>query len=343
MKEDLKQLDEVVVIGYGSAKSKDLTAPIVSVKGNELAKQVASNPMQALQGKVAGVQIINSGKPGGESTVKIRGVGSIGDYAKPLYVVDGVFVDNIDFLSSNDIESLTVLKDASAAAIYGVRAANGVILVTTRKGLNPTPAINYDGYVGLQVPVNIMPMATKDQYITLYNEANVNTTGFVPKNAANYPASTDWYQELVRKAMTHSHNLDVSGATDKTSYSFGTNYFYQQGIMDAKNDYERVNLRTRIDQKINNYVKVGFNTVYSNYNKQIPNDGTAFFGAYVNPPVYAPYDTNNTDAYPVKFGSPQMWGYGNQYGNPLLLLITTIILKKATSFVECQHRTEFNP
>ena len=315
--EDLKQLEEVVVIGYGSSKSKDLTAPIVTIKGNELSKQITANPMQALQGKVTGVQIINSGKPGGESTVKIRGVGSIGDYAKPLYVVDGGFVDNIDFLSSNDIESLTVLKDASAAAIYGVRAANGVILVTTKKGISEVPMINYDGYMGLQVPVNIMPMATKDQYITLYNEANTNTTDFIPKVADDYPASTDWYKELVRIAVTHSHNVDVSGATEKTSYSFGANYYFQKGIMDSKNDYERVNLRARIDQKINNIIKVGFNTVYSNYNKQLANDGSAFFSAYVNPPVYSVYDENNTDAYPIKFGSPQTYGYGNQYGNPV--------------------------
>jgi TonB-linked SusC/RagA family outer membrane protein len=315
--DDVQLLNEVVVIGYGSAKVKDLTAPIVTIKGEDLSRQISSNPMQALQGKVAGVQIINSGKPGGESTVRIRGVGSIGDYAKPLYVVDGVFVDNIDFLSSNDIESLTVLKDASSSAIYGVRAANGVILVTTKKGISEVPVIKYDGYVGLQVPVNIMPLATKDQYIQLYNEANANISGFTPKVPGNYPASTDWYKELVRNAITHSHNLDVSGASKNTSYSFGSNYYYQQGIMNAPNDYERINLRARIDQNINKWIKVGFNTVYSNYNKQIPNDATSFFGAYVNPPVYPVYDQNNTDAYPVKFGAPQTYGYGNQYGNPV--------------------------
>jgi len=317
LNDELTQLNEVVVIGYGSAKVKDLTAPIVTVKGDDLAKQIASNPMQALQGKVAGVQIINSGKPGSESSVKIRGVGSIGDYAKPLYVVDGVFVDNIEFLSSNDIESLTILKDASSSAIYGVRAANGVILVTTKKGMSEVPVIKYDGYVGMQIPVNIMPLASKDQYIDLYNEANANLAGFVAKDPANYPASTDWYKELVRTALTHSHNFDVSGASNKTSYSFGANYFYQEGIMASANDYERINLRARIDQKINERVKVGFNTVYSNYNKLIPNDGTAFFSAYVNPPVYSVYDETNAAAYPVKFGAPQTYGYGNQYGNPV--------------------------
>lgn len=310
------QLQEVVVVGYGTQKAKDLTAPIVTVKGNDLTKQVASNPMNALQGKVAGVQIINSGAPGSGATVKIRGIGSIGDYAKPLYVVDGVFVDNIDFLSSSDVEELTVLKDASASAIYGVRAANGVIIITTRKGKSGIPTVSYDSYVGLQVPVNILKMASKDQYITLVNEANENVPGYIPKNPADYPTSTDWYQELVRSAGMSNHNLDISGATDKTSYSIGGNFLYQNGIMDAQNSYQRYNIRGRLDQQVNKKLKIGINTIISNYNKYDPNT-SAFFGAYVNPPVYSVYDPENTDAYPVKFGAPQKYGFGNQYGNPV--------------------------
>ena len=149
MQSDDKVLDEVVVVGYGVAKSKDLTAPIASVKGDELSKQIAASPMGALQGKVSGVQVTQSGAPGSSPDVKIRGVGSIGDYAKPLYIVDGAFVDNIDFLSSEDIESITILKDASAAAIFGVRAANGVVLVTTKKGEFGRVNVSYKGYVGV--------------------------------------------------------------------------------------------------------------------------------------------------------------------------------------------------
>jgi TonB-linked SusC/RagA family outer membrane protein len=325
-------IEEVVVIGYGVQRAKDLTAPIISIKGEALSKQITSNPMQALQGKVAGVQIINSGIPGGGSSVRIRGVGSIGDYANPLYVVDGVFVDNIDFLSSGDIEDLTVLKDASASAIYGVRAANGVILVTTKKGKTVKPVISYDGYFGMQVPVNIMPMATKDQYVTLMNEANANVPGYVPRVSSAYPASTDWYQELVRPAPTNNHSLDISGTNDKTSYSVGGSYFYQQGIMDSKNDYKRYNFRGRIDQKVNNILKIGINTVLSNYSRNIPNDG-AFFGAYVNPPVYNIYDETNTAAYPVKFASPQTYGFGNQYGNPVAAAYYVDNIEKGTKLV----------
>ncbi len=309
-------IQDVVVIGYGAQKIKDLTAPIVSVKGDDLNRQIASNVMQALQGKVAGIQIINSGAPGASSSVKIRGVGSIGDYANPLYVVDGVFVDNIDFLAAGDIEELTVLKDASASAIYGVRAANGVILITTKKGKTDEPVISYEGYAGIQVPVNIMPMASTAQYVELLNEANANVAGYVPKDASSYPASTDWYKELVRPAATTSHSLDISGTNAGTAYSLGGSYFYQNGIMDATNNYQRYNFRGRLDQKVSERFKTGLNIVVSNHLRFHPNNN-AFFSAYVNPPVYAPYDDSNLQAYPVRFGSPQTYGFGNQYGNPV--------------------------
>lgn len=315
---DSKSLDEVIVVGYGTQKVKDMTAPISTVKGSDLNKQTTSNPMSALQGKMAGVQIVNNGAPGTGPSVKIRGVGSIGDYASPLYIVDGVFVDNIDFLSSGDIEDLTVLKDASAAAIYGVRAANGVVLVTTKKGKLNQTNISYEGYVGMQIPTNVMKLANTKQYVDLINEANANTTGYTPISASSYPASVDWYSELLRNAVTHNHSLDISGATDKTSYSLGVNYFYQEGIMKAKNDYERYNFRARVDQKVNDWLKIGFNSVVSNYTKDNANN-EAFFKAYVSPPVYPVYDNTNLAAYPVKFGSPQQYGFGAVYANPMAI------------------------
>ncbi|MDD2279684.1 MAG: SusC/RagA family TonB-linked outer membrane protein, partial [Bacteroidales bacterium] len=274
-------LDEVVVIGYGSQRAKDLTAPIVKVKGETLALQSTSNAMQAMQGKASGVQIINSGVPGRGPSVKIRGIGSIGDYANPLFVVDGVFVDNIDFISSSDIEDLVVLKDASAAAIYGVRAANGVILVTTKSGKTGEPIISYDTYFGFQTPVNIMPLATKNQYVETLNEANASTTGYVPKDPNSYPTSTDWYKQLVRNAPMTNHSIDISGASEKTSYSMGGSYLYQDGIMDAENQYQRLNLRIRVDQDVNEFMKIGFNNILSKHNQYNPNEG-AFFGAFVN-------------------------------------------------------------
>jgi TonB-linked SusC/RagA family outer membrane protein len=316
MEEDAIMLEAAVVVGYGTQKAKDLTAPISVLKGAELGRQSTANVAQALQGKVAGVQVINSGAPGAGATVKIRGVGSIGDYAKPLYIVDGTFVENIDFLSASDIESTSILKDASAAAIYGVRAANGVVLITTRKGFVGKPSISYDGYAGVQAPVNIMPLASKDQYIELLNRANENTAGYTPRNAAGYPTSTDWYRELVRPALMQSHSLDVSGATETTNYSVGLNYFLQNGIMDVDNDYERYNLRGRFEQKATGWLKIGATAILSNYSKQMANE-SAWEQAYVNPPLYPAYNEANTDAYPLAFDSPQRYGYSNSYGNPV--------------------------
>ena len=310
-------LEESVVVGYGTQKSKDLTAPIVTIKGGELTKQAASSPMAALQGMVSGVQVINSGAPGSTPKVKVRGVGSISDYANPLYVVDGVFQDNIDFLSSNDIESLTVLKDASAAAIYGVRAANGVIIVTTKKGTKDHLSINYEGYAGVQVPINIMPLANKAQYVELRNEANKNTIGWTPISADAFPGDTDWYAELVKPAFTTNHSVDLSGASDNTNYSVGLSYYYQDGIMNhTTNDYDRINIRTRLDQKMTSWLKMGVNSVLSRYKRNNYNSN-AFYQAFLNPPVYNVYNESNTDAYPVHFDSPQLYGFANSYGNPI--------------------------
>ena len=312
---DALMMEEVVVVGYGTQKSKDLTAPIVNVKGDELSKQITASPMAALQGKVAGVQVVNSGVPGAGPSVKVRGTGSIGDYANPLYIVDGVFVENLDFVSTADIQEMTVLKDASASAIYGVRAANGVIIITTKKGVMDHTDISYDGYVGIQVPVNVMKLANKDQYVELLNEANAQTTGYVPRDPKAYDTSTDWYRALLRNAVTHSHALNISGATQKTNYSLGLNYLNQEGIMKAANSYDRLNFRARLDQKVTDWLDMGVNTLVSRFNTVSPDTG-AYFQAFVNPPVYGIYNDDNADAFPIKYDSPQLYGFGNSYGNP---------------------------
>lgn len=329
---DKTELEEIVVVGYGSQKAKDLTAPIATVKGEALTRQISPNASQALQGRVSGVQVINSGAPGSGSTIKIRGVGSIGDYAAPLFVVDGAFVDNIDFLNSSDIEDISVLKDASAAAIYGVRAANGVVLVTTKRGKSEIPVVSYDGYLAIQMPVNIMPMASKNQYIELLNEANAQISGYVPKDPANYPGNTDWYGELLENSLMHNHNLDISGRSGKSNYSFGVNYLYQDGIMRFKNNYERLNLRARYETEVYKWLTAGFNTILSQYTKANANDNV-FFSAYVNPPVYNVYNEANVQAYPEKFDSPQLYGYGNQYGNPVASAYYNDNIEKGTKLI----------
>jgi TonB-linked SusC/RagA family outer membrane protein len=332
MEEDSQLLDEIVVVGYGSQKSKDLTAPIVNIKGDDLKRHIASSPMSGIQGRVSGVQIVSSGAPGASPSVKIRGSGSIGDYAQPLYVVDGAFVDNLDFISPDDIQELTVLKDASASAIYGVRAANGVVIITTKRGSQGSPSITYDGYVGMQIPVNEMKLADKSQYIDMLNEANAAVSDYEPKDPSKFPAGVGWYSVLLRNAMTQNHSLSVSGATDKTNYSAGLSYFNQEGILDSENAYDRLNFRSKLDQKVTSWLSVGVNVLLSRYTRT-SSDNNAFFQAFVNPPVYNVYNDSNEAAYPVKYDSPQLYGFGNSYANPVAVARYNENTEKGTNLV----------
>ena len=166
LKSDTEQLEEVMVVAYGTAKKSAFTGSAATIKNEKIATRQTSNVTNALAGQVAGVQTTsNNGQPGKDAEVRIRGIGSMNADSQPLYVVDGMFFDNIDFLNNSDIQDLSILKDASAASIYGVRAANGVVLITTKKGaLNRPATITYDGYVGFQKATNVLEMASGDQY-----------------------------------------------------------------------------------------------------------------------------------------------------------------------------------
>lgn len=326
LSEDVQALEEVVVIGYGTSKSKDLTAPIAVVKSEDIVKHATASPMSSLQGKVAGVLINNTGQPGAGPDVKIRGVGSFAD-TQPLYVVDGMFYDNINFLNNSDIQDISILKDASAASIYGVRAANGVVIVTTKKGiLNAKPTITYDGYYGVQRATDVLKMANSQQYATMQLEKGSETDKAVLlKSIELYggdqtniiPAvSTDWYKELLRTAQMQNHALDITGGSDKVAYSVGLNYLFQEGIMDAVNDYERFNIRAKSDYFVSDWLKIGANLISSNVTKRDPNN-SAWESAFVAPPIFPVYDENNTAAYPEKFASPAQVGYATYFGNPV--------------------------
>ena len=321
MEEDTQNLDEVVVIGYGTSKAKDLTAPIAVIKADEITKHATSSPMGALQGKVAGVQITSNGQPGSGPSVRIRGIGSMNDNSQPLYVVDGMFFDNIDFLNNSDIQDLSILKDASAASIYGVRAANGVVLVTTKKGaLNRPATVTYDGYVGFQKATNVLKMANSEQYATMVNEMGNETLQDVlnqsVKNWGSLP-NTNWYDEILHTALTHNHSLDISGGSEKATYSVGASYLYQDGILNAENDYSRFNLRTKTDYKAFDWLKVGANVVLSNSTQVVP-DGQVWMSAFRTPSIIPVYDESNPlGAYPINYASPAQVGLSEFYGNPV--------------------------
>ncbi len=327
MEEDAEFLDEIVVIGYGSAKSKDLTAPIDVVKEDEFINVPSSSPMAALQGKVAGVTVTNSGIPGDGPTVTIRGLGSFSD-TSPLYVVDGMLYDNINFLNNADIQEMTILKDASAAAIYGVRAANGVVIITTKKGQrNQEAKITYNGYVGFQKATNVLDMCNSHEYATMLMEADADSYGYIFENSIaafggnlsslQFDADTDWYDELLRTAVMTNHSLNISGGSDKATYSAGMSYLYQDGIMDVENYFERINFRAAVDYDARKWLKVGFNGVFSSSEQQLANS-SAWQQAFNAAPVYPVYDETRDDTvFPTKYASPEQVGLTTNFYNPV--------------------------
>ena len=327
LSEDVAKLDEVVVIGYGTAQAKDLTAPIAVIKGEELANIPTTSPMAAIQGKVPGVTILNSGTPGAGPKVRVRGTGSFGS-AEPLYVVDGMFYDNINFLNNDDIEDMSILKDASAAAIYGVKAANGVVIITTKKGRHNQPArISYNGYVGVQTVTKRLKMANAHEYATMLQEANPTAYNPVIQAAIDqfggdfstlqFGADTDWYDELLRDAVMTNHSLNIAGGSDRATYSVGMSYLYQDGIMNTNNNYNRLNFRAQLDYDATNWLKVGFSGVFSQSSQQLPkvNAWQVAFNAPQFFPVYD--DRRGDDVTPVKYASPDQIGINNNIYNPV--------------------------
>ena len=260
MKEATELLDEVVVIGYGAVKKSDLTSSIATVKAEEITETVTGNAMDALQGKVNGVQIASGGGPGTTPKVLIRGVTTVNG-TDPLYVVDGMPISgNINFLNSNDIESMQVLKDASAAAIYGTRASNGVILITTKKGKAGQTRVNFTASVGFQT-ISKPKVAGPEEYKEVYNTRYTNdglTSNWNDMGATTNPGGTDWWDTVVNKsALTQNYSLSVSGGTDKLVYNLSLGYYRSNSQFDV-GYWDKLNARLNTEYTFNKYVKVGF-------------------------------------------------------------------------------------
>ena len=327
-------LSEIVVVGYGVQREKDLTSAIATVKAEDIIKTPSGQAMQALQGKVPGLQVVSAGAPGESPTIRVRGIGSYpgngtnNEY--PLFVVDGMFFDNIDFLSPSDIATISVLKDASSSAIYGVRAANGVVLITTKSGSYRQKAqISYNGYYGTQVAQNVLKMANAEQFTNMANESgSAPEMSFIQNAMQRYGRSrinpnvpdvnTDWYKEILRPAAIQNHNVTVSGGDSKTTYSVGGDYFFQDGILDMKNDYQRFNLRTKLDFAATEWLTIGGNVILSNARKYEQN-ASAWFLAYFAVPIMPVYDELNTDAVPTNYSNAKDLGYRDGQ-NPFVAL-----------------------
>ncbi len=332
LEEDTQALDEVVVVGYGTQREKDLTSAIATIRNEDIIKTPNAQAMQALQGRVAGVQIVSSGAPGAAPTVRVRGVGSFEGGAAPLYVVDGMFIENIDFLNPNDIETINVLKDASASAIYGVRAANGVVVIETKSGsYEQEPEIIYDGYYGFQNPQNVLQMANTQQFVQYINETgSVADIAFVQNAMQRFGRSrvdpnipdvnTDWYAEMMSPSSIQNHTLTFNGGNEKTRYSVGGSYFDQKGLMEqTRNDYKRLNFRVKIDTDVRDWLTIGGNLNISTA-QQFNGDDGAWFRSYFAVPFLPVYDEQNTNARPVRLSNAQQLGYrGNQ--NPFYPLL----------------------
>lgn len=228
---DIASLDEVVVVGYGTAKKRDLTGSIVSIKGEELADKPAANPIASLQGKVSGLTVVNSGSLGGNPDVRIRGTSSRYNVS-PLYVVDGVFADDINFVNPNDIESIEVLKDASSLAVFGVRGANGVIIVTTKRAKNGEFTVNFNSSIGVKSMAGAPDMANASLFKELYNEQLINDGSAPFSYYDQFTGDTDWVNEITNKsAMVQNTNVSIQTASEKNKLSFGLGYRLEDGLV----------------------------------------------------------------------------------------------------------------
>ncbi len=356
MESDAMMLDQVVVVGYGVQKKADLTGSVSIVNADELKRVSHSNISSMLEGKVAGVQITSDGQPGADPSVRIRGIGSFGSTA-PLYVIDGVPMGTtIRDFSPNDIETIQVLKDASAGAIYGSRAANGVVIITTKGGKKDQPLkLDYKGYFGIdKIPGDVYDVMNADQYSNYLGQAAANTGIALPggytQSGNGYKfqdnTNTDWFKEVFKTGIRQNHNVNLSGGGANNTYNIGLDYYNQKGTLEgAGPNYERFTARVNntMDTK---YIKFRTSFVYSHSdqdNTSISNANEYVQGLYGNlpnvllgvltmQPTIKAYDAS-TWVLDDKVGSASSWnydayGYGVYYdtvhgdisaSNPLLI------------------------
>lgn len=310
LKSDNNQLDDVVVIGYGTKKKKDITGAVASVKSDEFNKGVVSSPEQLIQGKVSGVNVTSaSGEPGSTQTISIRGQGGIRTGSSPLYVIDGFALDNsttggsvnpLSFINSDDIESIDVLKDASATAIYGSRGANGVIIVTTKRGKSGKAQVSLTSTFSTSKIARELPVFGADEF----REKVVALGGTL----TDLGGDTDWQKQITRLAVTQNHNLTISGGADKLTYFASLGTMNQEGII-KDNNLKRISGRINLTQKsLDNKFKVDFNLSVANTNTQRPDTGSLLGNAISLNPTYPAYDAA---------GNPSIFA---DVENPLLTL-----------------------
>ncbi len=317
---DFAELEEVVVIGYGATTQKELTGAVATVNAEKLEKLNPTRIEQALQGQTPGVQISsNSGSPGGGFNIRIRGITTNGDN-RPLIVIDGVIYENLDALNPNDIESMSVLKDATAG-IYGVNAANGVILITTKSGkLVGKPVITFDSYYGVQETARKIPVLSATEYAVLANEAFANGGQAPPfTNLAGLGRGTDWQDQVFDQAPVENYQFSVRGSSEKSTYSFGAGYFSQEGIVGRdKSSFDRFTAKLNNTQELIAGLELKTNINYTNIQRQtlLENTlGSVLFNALNMSPIMTPRDENGNFTLAD--------GLGSEVINPLAQMANT--------------------
>lgn len=303
------ELDELVVIGYGAVRKRDVTGAVSQVPAEEIGDFTSFNAEQSLQGKVSGVQITStSGAPGADAAVRIRGVGTFND-SSPIYVVDGVILDDISFLNPSDIQSIEVLKDASATAIYGSRGANGVILIQTKTGAGleaGSTLVTVSVESGIQQLEQQIDLLNGREFAIIANEirpGSYNNVDAVP--------NTNWQDQIFDIAPMQNHQISLSGATENSDYYISVGYFQQSGIID-KSEYERLNLKINNNYDISDNVKLGNNITISPYRQRVAPNVT--FSAYRAQPLLEPYYEDGSFGVVYNVGNPLAdLEYSNNY------------------------------
>jgi len=340
----VESISEVVVIGYGHTKKSDLTGSVVSVKSDEIKSVHGTTFDQALQGRAAGVQVTQSnGVPGGETNIRIRGTSSVNASSEPLYVIDGMLVNSdggevsvggrgprigpLASINPNDIESIEVLKDASASAIYGSRGANGVILITTKRGKEGAGKIDVEVYYGVQQVSHKLDLLNATEYADLVNDAAI-AAGQIPVyvNPNNLGKGTDWQDALLRIAPTSNYQLSFSGGTATTKYAISGAYFKQKGII-VGSDFNRFSFRVNVDQEINKHITLGTNLSFSGLraNRVETGPGAIAAGVVANAlqmnPILPVYDDTQPGGYTYQHDRKD--GIGNPVAEALEYLSVT--------------------
>jgi TonB-linked SusC/RagA family outer membrane protein len=294
---DIQKLDEVVVIGYGTQKKKDLTTSVVSVSNKEIENRPITSAAQAIEGKAAGVQVVQpSGKPGADLSIRVRGATSVQAGNEPLYVVDGVPTTDISALNASDIENMQILKDASSAAIYGARAANGVVLITTKHGNKNAPTmVQLNAYTGISKIGKTLDVLNTRQYAALMNEIGIKLP-----DGTNLDYNTDWNKETFSTGHSQNYQVSITGGSDKTTYYVSGGYLNDKGIVQPA-EYNRYSFRTNLENQTKQWLKLSSNISFTHSSQTDAQDnassgrGGIILSALNTPPFMHVYDPDNSE------------------------------------------------